>query len=62
MDTAYISKDDLDKLIEITKNTPKWRFAFAKFKRLIKTFFISGYHCRIFIRYWTSDIRLYFYL
>lgn len=40
MDTAYISKDDLDKLIEITKNTPKWNFAFAKFKRLIKTVFL----------------------
>lgn len=39
MDTAYISKDDLDKLIEITKNTPKWKFAFAKFKRLIKAVF-----------------------
>lgn len=41
MDTAYISKDDLDKLIELTKSTPKWRFTFAKFKRLIKAVFLS---------------------
>lgn len=49
MDTAYISKDDLDKLIEITKNTPKWRFAFAKFKRLIKVLFLSFVTITVFL-------------
>ena len=41
MDTAYISANDLNKLIEITKNTPKWRFAFAKCKNHIKAILLS---------------------
>lgn len=41
MDTAYITKDDLGKLLEITKNTTKQKFAFAKFKRPFKAVFLS---------------------
>lgn len=40
MDTAYISKDNFEKLIEITKSTSELKFTFAKFKRLIKFVFL----------------------
>lgn len=49
MDTAYISKKNLNKLIEITKNTAKWKFTFAKWKRIFKAVFFLLVTITIFI-------------
>lgn len=41
MDTAYMTKDELNNLINITKKIPKWKFVLAKFKWFIKIVFLS---------------------